>query len=95
MAQPQAVGPPHGNTHGRRLHTLTIAPFIGVVLRVIFFRTAEYDRMSPWIWSVASLGQSGIVSPQGGTIVRLIAGPVGLFVLMWWYNTRRRAPNLD
>jgi hypothetical protein len=72
---------------------LTIALLIGVVFSVIFFRAAEYERMSPWIWSIASLGLSGIISLRGGTIAPLIVVPVGLFVLMWWYNIRRWAPN--
>ena len=74
---------------------MTIALFLGLIFSVIFFRVAEYEHMSPWTWSVASLGLSGIITLRGGTIALLFPAQVGLFVLMWWYNIRRRMSKSD
>lgn len=69
---------------------MNLALLAGVASAVLFFRAADYERMNPWIWSVASLGLTGIVSLRGGSVTVLLLAQAGLFGLMWWYNMRRQ-----
>jgi ABC-type uncharacterized transport system permease subunit len=62
---------------------------IGVACAVLFYRAAEYERMSPWAWVLASLGLSFAISFLHGSIVLALLAQVGLFGVMWWYNARR------
>ena len=62
---------------------------IGVACAVLFYRAAEYERMSPWPWSISSLGLSIIVSFLTQSIVVALLVQAGLFMVMWWYNARR------
>ena len=64
--------------------------FIGIACTVLFFRAADYERMSPWTWSVASLGTSAILLLRGAGIGILLLGQAVLFGVMWWYNMRRQ-----
>ena len=68
---------------------MAFALLIGVASAVLFFRAATYERMSPWIWTTSSVGVTPIftmVAPSTGV---LILAQVALFIVMWWYNTRR------
>ncbi len=64
--------------------------FVALVCAVLFFRAADYEQMSPWIWSAASLAISGIVFGQGGGVPMVLVLQVALFAGMWWYNMRRK-----
>jgi hypothetical protein len=64
---------------------------IGAACAVAFFRAAEYERMSPWAWTMASLGLAALVSMRTSSIAVLLLGQVALFAVMWWYNARRRS----
>jgi hypothetical protein len=62
---------------------------IGVCCAVLFFRAAQYERMSPWAWTIASIGLTALVSLRDGGVAFLILLQVALFAGMWWYNARR------
>ena len=64
--------------------------FVGVVCAVLFFRAADYERMSPWAWSLASIGLTGILTVRGAEILTVLLMQAGLFAVMWWYNLRRK-----
>jgi hypothetical protein len=66
---------------------------IGVACAVLFYRAAEYERMSPWFWVIASLGLSLAVSFLNGSVVLVLLAQVGLFAVMWWHNARRTPPS--
>jgi hypothetical protein len=71
---------------------MPLALLIGIASAVLFFRAATYERMSPWVWVLSSLGLTvlfGIVLPG---ILYMILGQVGLFLVMWWYNAQRPDP---
>ena len=70
-----------------------IPMLIGVASAVLFFRAATYERMSPWLWTISSLGLTLIFSLVAPSIALLIVAQVALFLVMWWYNARR--PNQD
>ena len=63
---------------------------IGVASAVLFFRAATYERMSPWLWTVASVGLTAVATLLLPSIGLLIGAQVGLFLVMWWYNARRK-----
>jgi 4-amino-4-deoxy-L-arabinose transferase-like glycosyltransferase len=63
---------------------------IGVACAVLFFRAAQYERMSPWAWVIASVGLTLILSLKVSSITLLLIAQVALFLLMWWYNVRRQ-----
>ena len=63
---------------------------IGVAFAVLFHRAAQYERMAPWAWTLASVGLTAIIILRGGSVGLLILGQVALFVVMWWYNLRRQ-----
>ena len=69
---------------------MPIALFVGVVCAVLFFRAADHERMSPWAWSVVSLGLTAILTFRGAGVRLLLLGQAALFGLMWWYNMRRQ-----
>lgn len=70
------------------MYTLALATILTAIL---FFRAADYERMSPWAWTLGSLSASAISIFIGGGLRLLIVGQVGLFLVMWWYNFRRQA----
>jgi hypothetical protein len=72
---------------------MPIGLLIGVASAVLFFRAATYERMSPWIWTISSVGLTLIFSLVAPSIGLLIGAQVGLFVVMWWYNARRPHPS--
>lgn len=62
---------------------------IGVVCAVLFFRVAEYERMSPWMWAIASMGLHLAVGFLSPSILLALLAQAALFVVMWWYNAKR------
>ena len=62
---------------------------IGVACAVLFYRAAEYERMSPLLWVVASLGLTMAVSFLSGSVILVLLAQLGLFAVMWWHNARR------
>lgn len=69
---------------------MAIALFITVAFAVMFYRAADHERLNPLIWSVASLGVTGIVILRAGGIAMMVAGQVALFLVLWWYNVKRK-----
>ena len=70
--------------------------FVGVAFAVAFFRAAQYERMSPAAWSVASMALTLAVTYLVPGIAAIITAQVVLFILMWLYNAKRRsAPRND
>ena len=63
--------------------------FIGVACAVLFFRAATYERMSPWLWVLASVGLTVLVSLLSSSMFLLLGAQVALFLAMWWYNAQR------
>ena len=63
--------------------------FVGVACAVLFYRAAEYERMSPWLWVISSLGLSVAISFLSTSIVLVLLAQIGLFAAMWWYNAKR------
>lgn len=69
---------------------MNFALLVGIACAVLFFRAADYERMNPWIWSVASLGLTGTATLRGASMpVRLLL-QAALFGVLWWYNMRRK-----
>lgn len=68
---------------------MTLNILIGIVGAVLFFRAAQYERMSPWVWAISSVALSLVVSFLSASILLALVAQVGLFVVMWWYNAQR------
>ena len=70
------------------------ALFIGVCCAVLFFRAADYERMNPWLWTLVSIGLTGISAFRSTGLVPLLLMQAVLFGLMWWNNMshQRRKP---
>jgi hypothetical protein len=70
--------------------------YLGVLIAVacatFFYRAADYEHMSPWVWGGASFGLSLIVYVLTGSLALILVAQVGLFLLMWWYNAKRSLP---
>ncbi len=66
-----------------------IGILIGIGCAVLFYRAAQYERMSPWLWALASLGLAAIVGSLTSGVAMVLLAQVGLFGVMWWYNVRR------
>jgi len=62
---------------------------VGIACAILFFRAATYERMSPWPWTISSLGLTVIVSQLFRSLIWVLLAQVGLFAVMWWYNARR------
>jgi hypothetical protein len=69
---------------------LAIFLFVTVAFAVMFYRAAEHERLNPLIWSVASLAITGIVILRAGGIGVVVLGQVLLFIVLWWYNVKRK-----
>jgi len=63
---------------------------VGVCGAVLFYRVAYAEHLSPWVWSVASLGLTLALGQLGAGTLGLIFGQVLLFVILWVYNARRK-----
>ena len=66
---------------------------VGIACAVLFFRAAQYERMSPWLWAVGSLGLSAIASLLFRSWLWVLLAQIGLFVGMWAYNAQRPTRN--
>ena len=64
---------------------------IGIACMILFHRAAAYERMSPLAWTLASLGLTVIVGYVAGSILLVLLAQVALFLVMTWYNGRRRS----
>ena len=60
---------------------------IGFVL--LFYRMAVYEHITGWVWAVASLALSIVVMAIWAGFLPIILSQLGLFGLMWWYNSKR------
>lgn len=69
---------------------MAIFLFVTVAFAVMFYRAAEHERLNPLIWSVASLATTGIVILRAGGIGVVVLGQVLLFMVLWWYNVKRK-----
>ena len=65
---------------------------IGICGAVLFYRVAYVEHLSPWMWSVASLGLTLGLGLLGSGATGLIVGQVVLFLVLWGYNARRKFP---
>lgn len=61
-----------------------------VAFAALFYRAADYERLNPFIWAVASLGITGVMMLRGAAILPLFLAQAGLFGVMWWYNIWRK-----
>jgi hypothetical protein len=64
---------------------------VPVGFALLLHRAAAYERMSPVVWALASVGVTVVV--QQGLRLGLLwvfVGQVGLFLLMTWYNGYRK-----
>ena len=66
---------------------------VGIACAVLFFRAAQYERMSPWLWAIGSLGLSLIVSLLLRGVLWVVLAQIGLFAGMWAYNAQRPTRN--
>lgn len=66
---------------------------VGLACAIFFFRAAQYERMSPWLWALSSLGISFIVSLLFASLLWVVLAQIGLFAGMWAYNAQRPARN--
>ena len=64
---------------------------IGVACAMLFFRAAQYEKMSPWIWAIASFGLSAILTSLASGLLLLLIVQAGLFVVMTLYNAQRHS----
>jgi hypothetical protein len=69
---------------------MTIALFLAISFAVLFYRAADHERLNPMIWSVASLGLTGIVTLSARELGVLLLAQAALFVVLWWYNVKRK-----
>lgn len=60
-----------------------------VAFAVLFYRAAQYERLSPVLWGLASVALSVAVLGLRSRLWLLILAQVGLFLVMWWYNAFR------
>ena len=64
---------------------------VGVCGAVLFYRVAYAEHLSPWMWGVASVGVTIALGALGAGTAGLIMGQVGLFLILWVYNARRKS----
>lgn len=67
---------------------MPIVLLVGVSCAVLFYRTADAERLSPLLWGSASLALTLAVADRG--VLRILVAQAGLFLVMWWYNAYRR-----
>lgn len=68
---------------------MPIALLVTVAFAILFYRAAVYERMSGWVWAVASFAVSFAVMGMGRGMVVVILAQVALFGVMTWYNASR------
>ncbi len=63
-----------------------------IAFAVLFYRAADYERMSPLAWGAGSFALSMIVTlGLRGGIGMIVIAQVLLFGVMTWYNAKRHA----
>jgi len=72
---------------------LNFTMLVAICGAILFFRAARYERMSPWLWAIASFGLSLIVSFLLTNIIWVILVQIALFGGMWAYNAQRPTRN--
>ena len=68
---------------------MSLSLLVGVACAVLFFRAAQYERMSPWVWAIASIGLHLAVGFLSPSILLALLAQAALFIVMWWYNAKR------
>ena len=68
---------------------MNVSLLIAVCGAVLFFRVAQYERMSPWAWGVASLGLTLALSTRTTSTLVLVLGQIALFLALWAYKAHR------
>jgi len=61
----------------------------GFVFAACFYGFAEYERMSGWMWAIASLAVTFTVLQLTGMMLFNIPAQVILFGVMAWRNSKR------
>ncbi len=62
---------------------------IAVGFAMLFQRMAAYERMTSWMWVIASLGLSSIVMLASAGFAPMILTQLGLFGMLWWQNAKQ------
>jgi len=62
---------------------------IAAAFAILFHRMAAYERLSPWVWAIASFGLSLIVTSVVAGFLPLLLAQLVLLGVLWWYNMRR------
>ncbi len=62
---------------------------VAICFAILFYRAAEYERMTAWAWAIASLALTFVLFLLIPRIGIVILAQIGLFGVMWWYNARR------
>jgi hypothetical protein len=68
---------------------MNMALLIAICGAVFFFRVGQYERMSPWAWSIASFGLTMLLSSRAASTLVLILAQVALFLGLWAYKAYR------
>lgn len=61
-----------------------------VAFAAFFYRVAAYERLSPFVWGLASVCVTGAVALLGLGTAAIIVAQIGLFALLWWYNAQHK-----
>ena len=61
-----------------------------VVSAAVFWRIAVVERLTPWVWTTASVVVSLVAMMFAGQFT-LLFGQIALFGVLWWYNVRHKA----
>ncbi len=71
---------------------LNIGLLATIAFAILFYRAADYERMSPWAWALGSFALSLIVSfGLHGGLGMIVLAQIALFGVMTWYNAKRKA----
>ncbi len=63
-----------------------------IAFAVLFYRAADYERMSPWAWALGSFALSMIVTMGlHGGLGMIVIAQILLFGVMTWYNAKQHA----
>jgi hypothetical protein len=68
---------------------VNLALLIAVGGAIFFFRVADYEHLSPWVWVLASVGLSAALGARGASTAVLILAQVALFGALWAYKVHR------
>jgi hypothetical protein len=69
---------------------MPILLLLTVAFAAFFYRVADYERLSPFVWGLASVAVTGIVVMIGFGAASLIVAQIGLFAVFWRYNVRHK-----